>query len=190
METITITSTVREGGNNILSLGSVDWKPNYVLSRASIGQIMVCFSKILYVVPKNIYEDKLYEKLKPLTEHLLNDFKNLLTYTGDKDRDVKFYNLLINMPINVSVNDREDGLIKLKYAKIGSLIKAAKQRIKFIIERDAPERYLGDQELLQEFNNLKSRIKNFLDTMNDYEAEFINAIDSAHKAQQVYFNNA
>jgi hypothetical protein len=171
-----------------LSLNMVDWKANYVLSKASIGQIMVCFSNILKVIPKNVYEIKLYEKLKPAIEKLLSEFNKMLMYKEVKDRDVKFYNLIVNMPNNVSINDVEAGSIVLKSAKIGALIKAMKQRINFIKDREFPQRYLEDQELLQEFHNLRMVINNYLNAVNDFESEFISAIDGAHKAQQMSIN--
>ena len=46
-----------EGILEPLCLDNVDWKPYYVLSRASLGQIMVSFDKIRHVVPKNNYEE-------------------------------------------------------------------------------------------------------------------------------------
>ena len=166
MENIVLVSETIEESHaipeNSLSLTMVDWKSYYVLSKASIGQIMVCFSKILNVMPKNVYEIKLYEKLKPATEKLLNEFNKLLIYNDAKDKDIRYYNLIVNLPKNISINDAENGLVILKSAKIGLLIKAIKQRISFIIEREIPERYLTDQELLQGFNNLRSNMVNYV----------------------------
>ena len=180
--------TEPQQSNNELDLLMVDWKPYYILSKASIGQIMMCFTKILNVVPKNTYELKLYEYLKPSTTTLISEFKKLLIYDNDIERDILFYNLIINLPKTVSVNDEEDGLIKLRSAKIGYLIKAIKQRIKFIQERDIPQRYVNNLEQLEKFNSLRSNINNFNSMVCIYESEFIVAIDQAHRSQQEEFN--
>lgn len=167
-----------------LTLDLVEWKPYYSLSKSSVGQIMYSFQRILNVIPKNIYEETLYEILKPLIENLVNEYCKILLCSSIVENNVKYYNLIGKMPTNVSICESEHGMIKLKKPKIGKMISALKQRISFILKREIPTLYLQNDEYLKEFNNMRIEIKNFEEIVNNFEQEFIEAIDAAHKAQQ------
>lgn len=170
-----------------LTLDAIDWKPFYVLSKSSIGQIMISFKNILKVTPKNIYETKLYGRLKPAVEGLIGHYNDILQYENDIEKDVKFYNLIVNLPIGVTINDQEDGNITMKFAKIGKLIKAARQRINFIETRTVPQMYVSNEDYLRQFNKMKEELQDLQETFDDFENEFLEAIDEAHKAQQASY---
>lgn len=167
-----------------LNLDQVNWKPNYNLSKASIAQIIVSFKNILKVNPKNHYETALYSKLKPEVEKLLSTYNEILKCKNVKEQSVKYYNLIVPLPNNVAIYPEEHGSVMMKNARIGSLIKAAKQRIEFIENRETPAIYITDPELIQEFNNMKLRMKELSQVLTCFEKSFVLAIDSAHKAQQ------
>ncbi len=166
-----------------LNLSQVMWKPHFILSGASISQIITSFSNILRVNPKNQYEITLYRHLKPAIVKLVNAYNNILKCNTLKEQQVKYYNLIVSMPFGVSVYDEEHGVIMLRNAKIGALVKAAKQRLMFIQERDIPMIYTNDPEILREFNNMKSQIGNFNIILNQFEKDFVFAINEAHKMQ-------
>lgn len=167
--------------NKELSLDLVNWKPNYILAMASIGQIMVSFSKIKNLVPKNTYEIILYEKLNKIVHTLLIKYNNLLKYNSNVEREVKYYNLIVDLPKNTFIDDNDN--IYLKNAKIGKLVNASKQRINFILNRDIPMRYKKDILYEDAFIKMRDELKEFLNTMNDFEKDFVNSIDEAKKAQ-------
>jgi len=169
-----------------ITLESVIWKFNFTLSRASIGQIMVSFQNILKVRPKNTYESILYDQLIPATQKLINKYSIILSYQNKNEYNVKYYNLIVNLPNNISINDEEHGQIKLGHAKVGALIHALKQRIEFIIRRDMPELYKQDINLCDEFTKLQKNMIEFKQSVIEFENEFVQAINSAHKAK---FNN-
>jgi len=166
-----------------LSLNQVLWKPHFTLSSASISQIITSFNNILKVNPKNQYEITLYQHLKPAIEKLVNEYNDILKCNNLKEQQVKYYNLIVSMPFGVSVYDEEHGRILMRNAKIGALVKAAKQRLIFIQERYTPVIYINDMETLQEFDNMKLQIGNFNIVLNQFEKDFVFAINEAHKMQ-------
>jgi hypothetical protein len=168
--------------NMILSINQINWNPNYILSKASIGQIIVSFKNILKVREKNNYEHKLYSRLKPAVQYLIDKYSDILICNSLKEYQVKYYNLIVNMPNHVSIYPDEHNMIYMRNAKIGQLIKAAKQRIRFIIYRDTPEIYLNDEETKNEWENLKIQMDNFYNEIFHFENEFLISIDEAHKS--------
>lgn len=169
-----------------LSIAQVPWHYNYALSNASIGQILCCFGNILNLQPKKVYEEKLYEYLKPNIQSLLADFDNIL-YCQDQDEiDVKYYNLLSYLPNSVHIFPEEHGQLKLGKPRIGALIKALKQRIEFVLDRETPKMYLSNQNMLNGFLKMKIQLKKFLNDVRQFEQEFIWTVNEAHKAQQKY----
>lgn len=165
-----------------LTLNLVPWKPTFILSKSSIGQIMLSFSNILRVKPKNKYETTLYKYLKPAVETLVNAYSDMLKCSNVKEQQVKYYNLINVMPLGVTIFPETHDLIMMKNAKIGELIKAAKQRLNFILERDTPVIYVNDEEALEEFNNMKLQINNFIVILDNFEKEFMASINKAHKS--------
>ena len=170
-----------------LSLDSVVFKGYHKLSKASIGQIMVAFRNVLRVKPRtgNEYEEALYAKLKPAVSEFVNAYCEILKCNNDIENVVKHHNLIINMPIAVSIFKDEHGEINIGKPKIGALIKACKQRIRFIIEREPPQMYIDDENkgFLLEFKKMQSQLKNFENDLLLFESEFICAVDDAYKAR-------
>lgn len=171
-----------------LSVFEVYWARYFNLSEASIGQIIYCFYNIISIVPKKVYDEVLYEYLKPAIWTLLKEYSKILNCNSQTEKDVKYFNLIRTMPNGTSVYPEEHGKIKLGKPKIGALIKAMKQRITFILERETPQIYLNNQEMLSEFLNMKIQLQEFYTTVRNFEQEFVLAIDEAHKAQQRYYN--
>jgi hypothetical protein len=168
-----------------ITLDMVNWRPSYRLSKASIGQIMKSFEKIQKVKPKNTYEDILYGKLKSSVTILLSSYNELLVSTNDVEYNIRFHNLIVDLPYNVTINENEHNNIYLGTARIGALIEAAKQRLEFIINRPVPTICQATPQLEQEFVKLKTLITDFRDVLMDFEEAFIEAIDYAHKHKTI-----
>lgn len=174
---------LRQSVPSSISLDNVIWKHYFKLSQASLGQIIISFCNILKVQPKNQYEINLYENLKPLVHQLVNNYNTILVYTNKNEHDIKYYNLIVNLPKTVSINEEQHGQIILGHAKIGCLIQAAKQRIEFIIGRDIPDVYKQDQNLSELFLQLQKDMRKFKDDMIEFEKAFVLAINLAHRCK-------
>lgn len=185
-----ITETVDNG--TYLTLENVDWKGYYVVSRASIGQIMRTFQNVKEYAERQKNTVKPYEKelnngLIILLPTLLTNFRNMLYFQNDIEKDIIYFNMLVNMPYDVSIDNEKYGRINLSRANIGSLIKAAKQRVNFILSRETPNRYKESVEQIAVFESMKLKLKEFVSDIDDFEQDFLNVIDKAHKTQQKHF---
>lgn len=173
-----------------LNLGLVDWHPYYFLSKGSLGQIMVSFSKINSTNPKNIYERTLYQKLNIIIKGLVDRYDEMLQCNSEEEKNVKFHNLIVNLPKGVSIYDDIHGYIKLGYAKIGQLIYAAYQRIDYILDRDIPTIYENNDLLLKEFNKMKDELAIFRTELESFETSFMEYINEARQMQnRANYNN-
>ena len=177
---------IDEQTNGTLSLDCVDWKRHYILSKASLSQIMISFWNVSGIEAKdgNYYEKVLYEKLKPAVEKLIECYHDILCYENVIQKNIKFHNLIVNLPKNVTINQHEDGKIKMGDAKIGKLIAAAKQRINFIQIRDVPIMYANNESYLQEFNKMKEELNLLMETLCDFEKAFAEAVKLARNANR------
>lgn len=162
----------------------VNWNGNYSLSKASIGQIMVCFNRILSVQPKKLYEQILYENIKPEIIGLLNRYCDILVCDTQDEFDVKYHNLIKNLPRNVEIYPEMHKKVQLWKPRIGALIFALKQRVEFICKRDTPMIYLKNQQFMKQFTKMRFQLTDFLEYLRDFEQSFMIAIDQAHKGQQ------
>lgn len=169
--------------NFLLRLDMVDWKPSYVLSKASLGQIMQCFNNIKNLIPKNLYERTLYSILKKIGEKLTEDYESTLISESKEEYSVKYHNLIVKLPLNVSINEEAHGNIKLKNASIGKLILASKQRIDFILKREPPLIYINNSSLLNQFEKMKKLLQEFYEKLIIFEEDFVLAIDEAKTAR-------
>lgn len=170
-----------------ITLDMVKWDSRFKLSRASIGQIMKSFMNILNTKEKNVYEETLYKIIKPEIKLMLDHYNKLLEYHNIFDFNVKYYNLIVNMPGNVSVQEEDHGKVFLGNPKIGKLIQAAKQRTEFIINREVPMVCKSDPGIHIEFVKLQQNMVEFRETIINFEKKFIQAIDKAHKKQQSFY---
>lgn len=166
----------------IIDKSIVDWKPYYTLDKASLGQIMKTFEKI-NIIPKNNYEIVLSDELNILIQQLINNFDKLLVFNNLIEYTVYYYNLLGPLPNGTSIDENNHKYIKLKTANIGNLVKALYQRVNYILQRDIPLMYKYREEYLTVFNNMKSNLSKFLDSVKEFEVGFVDAIDNAHKSK-------
>ncbi len=189
--------TVTGENGTRLSLDNVDWKGHYVLAKASIGQIIRTLQNVKLhaekkkssVKPSGIkpYEMTLNEGLCDIISDLLDTYEKMLCFQSDIERDIAFFNIIVNLPKDIVINAEKHGQIYLNRANIGNLIQAMRQRVDFILNRDIPDRYTDDPEQLTVFNSLKEKLLNFKNDIDTFEQDFIDIIDKAHKSQQKYF---
>lgn len=168
----------------------IDYKPYYNLSKGSLGQIITAISLIkIKKNEKNEYEkilDRWFNTAIPL---FINKFIELFNnYQTTTEYEVKWYNLAGNLPKSVVINSEKHNK-KLSKANIGNLHEALIQRIDFIIERDMPEPYKGNNELESYFNNLREQIKLFRNEANMFNESFVKIIDLACKTQKKWYAN-
>lgn len=175
-------------------LESVNWQPHYRLSKASIGQIMITFESILKKMKAktelNIYEQTLNSRVIPKMESIVDQFKKILSNSdNDFKKQVIFYNLIVDLPKGVMIDNDKHGKIFLKHANIGGLLEAARQRLSFILEREIPEIYKTDPNLDAAFYCLRVELAIFLNEVIDFEDYFMESIKLAHVAQQNYYSH-
>lgn len=181
--------------NEYTEMYSIDWKKHYILSRASIFQLMVT----LFIIRKrfikstdcDVYKKVLQSEMIPIITDLLLSFQNLLNYDGDNQVISDFYgkiasfNLLSNLPQTIHVIiDEDDDIKRISNLKFGPLIKHLKQRCQFMAERDMPICYKNDDNLILAFRYFQKRMTEFLNDIQTFEEEFIDVINKAHQAQQ------
>jgi len=159
-----------------LFLGMVEYKPHYVLAKASIGQIMISFQNILNVKPKNEYEENLYSIIIPEIKKLIEQYEQILQVKTYSEMVVVYYNLLVKLPEKTIVYNEEHGRTKMKNPKIGSLIKASKQRLHFIITRETPNIYKDNSELSTEFEKLRRQCRLLYDNIVKFEKIFAGSV--------------
>lgn len=163
------------GSKYDLSLGAVMWESYFILSKASIGQIVKTF---------NMIQDR--ERARGNTElpdiicaNIVNPFLELLTKGNNiAANNVRCHNMLYNLPTGVSINDKYHGKIRLSNAKIGLLIKCARGRVQFIVDRDIPipknlSSDINIEDYINEFNELKKDMIIFLKNIDEFEKEFV-----------------
>ncbi|AYV76893.1 MAG: hypothetical protein Barrevirus3_13 [Barrevirus sp.] len=177
---ITVT-TLEKGQVQQLYLAMVDLKPHYCLAKSSIGQIVFSLQNILSVVPKSDYEKKLYVVIIPEIKKLLDQYNSMLIVQSYPAMLVRYYNLLVGLPSKVSIFNEEHGRIKMKNPKLGSLIKAGKQRLSFIISRKTPDIYLINTVLADEFTKLQADCQLFYDNLLNFEKIFVKAVREAKR---------
>jgi hypothetical protein len=166
-----------------LTLDSVDYRRSYVLSKSSIGQIMKAMSVTTTRLnnPKNNYEQILFPGIKNLLNDLIKEYNTLLIFSDEPEHSVKKINLIGNLPKPLSLLEQEHR-IQLHTANIGNLIKACYQRIDFILNRDVPVFYKENQNYLPAFNKMQNELRTFKEKVREFENNFKNLIDQAHKS--------
>jgi len=162
----------------------LDYHNYYYLCYAGIGQIIKAISEVKITKTKNIFEKNLSKFFKHAIPILIEEFAKCSICKNENDYQVKKYNLMNSkLPRNISIKT-EDHHVKLKHAKLGKLIDAAKQRLEFIIERPIPDYYNENVECKKCFVLMKDDLKKFLQELEMFENEFIEVINKSHIIQK------
>ncbi len=86
------------------------------------------------------------------------------------------------LPKDTIVDNDDD--IRLKFANIGKLISALKQRVDFIITRDVPIVYIPYDNYVEAFKLFQETMKQFKEDITNFEDKFMEANNECHKYQQ------
>ena len=177
-------------------LHGVHWKQTQKVCNSSLYQLILTLNEIninfknSLATKMNIYKYTFVVNTIPLIDKLITNFYELLNkYESDIENIVFSYNLLADLPYGITIIEDNDDYKKLKYTNIGCLIRAIKQRSTFIIERDMPICYKTSSEYEQALEKLKKLMCEFLNNILEFELNFKNVIDKAHKAQQRKYNS-
>ena len=171
-----------------LSLDMVAFEYNCPVSQASIGQIIKSLNNVVNLHAKNIYEITLYSKFNSIIPQFIDEYNKLLKCSNQLEYIVKYYILIVKLPYGVEIPINNHNNIRLGKPRVGELIKAARQRIDFIIEREMPIVYQTFEPYRHEYLKMIEQLKDFLVKLDEFEKDFVNAIDLAHKAQQKLYN--
>lgn len=163
--------TIIDTNNNAIkySINSVMWEPYFILSKASLGQIMYT----LYHIKNNINN----LEIQNLLSTLVTKFENILISDNQLEKNVLYFNLIVNLPYSININNHLHNRIRLSKARIGILIKCLKQRVQFIIDREIPVPKYMDPTYLPEFpekfTKLQNIMKGFLVDIVEFEQQFV-----------------
>ncbi len=174
-----------------------DWKGSgilwyerwYKITKASIGQLIYAISFVaINKKNKTPYEEYLSEWFNEEIPKLIFEYEKILgmhIITGNTfDYTVRSFNLAGNLPHSMELmSDKHQG-IKVGYAKLGTLIEAAQQRVDFIINREIPVPYKVREELTDAFIRMQTEMQTFKELLNDFEEGFVNAVDRAQYVQR------
>lgn len=166
------------------NISNVFWEPYYILSKASIGQIIYT---MLYIQDPTSY---LYKKTNPI---ILQKIREITDFYQEKlvkvsmiDKNVAFYNLIVDLPRSINVDNEIHGKIKLSHARIGQLIYALKTRITFILNRPVPQINFKDTDTdgsnedynlyKISFNNMQKDMKELMDIVLEFEDYYVNFV--------------
>jgi len=155
------------------------------LCESSFGEIMQAFSQITIKKRElKAYEYFLKSWFQVSIPNIVNEYLELLEYKTKKQWAVNYFNLIGPLPPQLYINEEEHNMI-LKKSNLGNLLKALKNRIHFMLNRDIPPMYLHDCEYLEHFNDIRSKLKMFDQNIDNFEKEFVKAIDMAHHVNDI-----
>jgi len=157
---------------NSLSLDKVSIHYTYLLEKASIGQIMKRLSNLLIKDPKNPYQRSLNEYFQTAVPKLVEAYNSLLKCSTYEEYIVKDYNLLGNLPRNMSLDTSIKKSPNLYQASVGDMLTALKQRIEFIAKRDIPKFYEKNAIYVEPFKNMQQQVLNLLPAIAEFEDGF------------------
>lgn len=172
-------------------LNDVQYNDKFQIRSGAIAQFMKGLQSMLSRVSENnetdSYKKSLYPSLRQLIQQILDKFYEILSADNDKEHDIKKYNLCgYNGRIRKDSRGRYPFIsgvnptARYGFANFGYYVRALKQRFEFIANRDAPNRYNGDVESLNVFNNLKVYSNNFVKFLNEeIEPKWKEAVDNA-----------
>jgi hypothetical protein len=147
--------------SNILSFDSVPYNEDYRLSSSTLWQIMVGIDEIKkkIIVPKNDYQKVMYPLLTELIDDIKNGFLLLLNYESDDDKEIIEYHLGMCGKLPQQIKMMFHHKIKIGKSNFEPLIKAATQRITFILNRRMPPHYITTENINKSHAFDKFRLK-------------------------------
>ena len=150
---------------NIIPFDDVPYNENYRLSSSSLWQIVRGMTEIKKKLtePKNDYQKLMYPSLVKLIDNIENGFKQLLFYKNEDEKEVIEYHLGVKGKLPQQVKMSFHHKIKIGNSNFDPLVKAARQRINFILSRRIPPHYSEDEhtEKMLAFNRFRLNVQIF-----------------------------
>lgn len=189
--------TININMSNVLQFDSVPYNPDYRLSSSTLWQIVrgIVEIKKNLTEPKNDYQKTMYPLLIELINNIEMGFKQLLTYENEDEKEVIEYHLGVRGKLPQQIKMSFHHKIKIGNSNFDPLIKAAKQRINFILSRRIPPHYSADEniEKLLAFNKFRLNVqifdKIFDSVTQDWAVIVKNTRDAANVQPSERFNN-
>lgn len=190
--------------NYDLSVTNIPIEHGYVITKASIGQLM---SRLFFLVQigyqdtqlsansNSEYHNLIYKRcISKFFSTRLNQFvqkyEDILKCENSWENAVKDYNIgSVGLPKGMIIPQKINGTNKLSRSKIGDIIQAVKQRADFIINREVPTIYDSHEDhqyYRMYFVKMQDEIKQFWPEIESFESDWIRCIDKAKKAQYAF----
>lgn len=149
-----------------LTLANVSYDEKYRLNQGSASQLVRGLTEMVVRLtdPTNDYQRELYPALRSIVSEFVERYEQLLTTSNQTEFEIHRYNLhgysgRVKMPI--STRGVKYNLI-YKYANFGDYLKTIVQRLKFLTERQVPQRYITNEAELAVFTALQTKVTDFL----------------------------
>ena len=110
-------------------------------------------------------------------EKLLKKFNELLQYSSEKERRVRYFNLGGKMQKEVRMKFHHR--VELGKANCGPLLEAMDQRLDYVLSRSVPVKY--DQDSGKVFETLQEELKSFKEFVDNMNDEYQHVIGKARK---------
>lgn len=183
--------------SNVLPFDSVPYNPDYRLSSSTLWQIIrgIVEIKKNLTEPKNDYQKTMYPLLIELINNIETGFNQLLIYENEDEKEVIEYHLGIRGKLPQQIKMAFHHKIKIGNSNFDPLVKAAKQRIQFILSRRIPPHYSNDEntEKFLAFNKLRLNVqifsKIFDSVTQDWAVIVKNTRETANVQPSERFNN-
>lgn len=166
-----------------LELDSFEYNDKFTLARASLAQIVIAMDRTQSRLtdPESDFQKILYPWFQQNLPTLVQKFKDMLTYSSETERNVKFFNLGGSLPKKISVKLDFHNRVQLGNGNFGPFLKAAVQRVKYILDRDVPERYDGNEVATATFNSLREALGSYHEYLVSLEEEYNDVVNKARK---------
>jgi hypothetical protein len=170
-----------------LNLSDVPYDEKYRLNQASTTQLVKGLHEMAgrLADPTNEYQKELYPALKTIVNKFSEKYTSLLQCSSEVEREVKRFNLhgysgKIKNP--VSTKGVKYNLV-YKFANFGDYLKTVTQRMKYLVERQVPQRYVTNTAEGTAYTALKTQLQEFVKYMTEeVEQSWNTAVTSARTA--------
>ena len=164
-------TTQIETQNYNLSLSELPYDEKYRLNQASASQLVRGLQEMAGRLPEpqNDYQRELYPSLKKLVGQVVEKYTSMLQSTSEVEREVRRFNLHgYNGRVKRAIATRGVKFnLVYKYANFGDYLKTVTQRLTYLVERPLPQRYVTNTTEGTTYEQLKTRIQEFLKFMKD-----------------------
>ena len=179
------TQTTPESYN--LSLSDVSYDEKYRINQGSISQLLRGMLEMVsrLTEPTNEYQKELYPALKSIVSGFVEKYNVLLLCSSEVEREVKRFNLhgyngKLKNPVSTSGVKYN---IVYKFANFGDYLKTVIQRVKYINERNLPQRYITNPSEGTAYSNLKTQCQEFVKYLSEeVEQSWNTAVSAARTA--------